>query len=91
MNYGDRISKLRQDKNITQRQLASKLFVTDKTISSWESNRTEPSLEMIIRLSQVLECSASYLLYGDNTKDNVEMEIKIRLDKEEYNYLIEYM
>ena len=91
MGYGERISKLRQDKNITQRQLASKLFVTDKTISSWESNRTEPSLEMIIRLSEVLECSASYLLYGNNTKDNVEMEIKIRLDKEEYNYLIEYM
>lgn len=91
MNYGDRISKLRQDRNITQRQLASELFVTDKTISSWESNRTEPSLEMIIRLSEVLECSASYLLYGNNTKDNVEMEIKIRLDKEEYNYLIEYM
>ena len=91
MNYGDRISKLRQDRNITQRQLASEVFVTDKTISSWESNRTEPSLEMIIRLSEVLECSASYLLYGNNYKDNVEMEIKIKLDEEEYNELIESM
>lgn len=91
MGYGERISKLRQDKNITQRELASKLFVTDKTISSWESNRTEPSLEMIIRLSEVLECSASYLLYDENNKDNVEMEIKIRLDRDEYNDLIEFM
>ena len=65
MDYGKRISKLRQDKNITQKDLASRLYVTDKTISSWESNRTEPSLEMLIKLSEVLECNASYLLYGD--------------------------
>ncbi len=91
MNYGERISKLRKGKNITQDELASKLYVTDKTISSWESNRTEPSLEMIIKLSEVLECSASYLLYGDNSKDSVEMEIKVKLTKDEYNNLSEIM
>ena len=91
MNYGERISKLRQLKSITQKELASKLYVTDKTISSWEANRTEPSLEMIIKLSEILECSASYLLYGDNSKDNIEMEIKIRLVKEEYDNLNELM
>ena len=84
MNYGERISMLRQNKNITQKELASRLYVTDKTVSSWELNRTEPSLEMIIKLSEILECSASYLLYGGNIKDNVEMEIKIRLTKKEY-------
>lgn len=87
MNYGKRISELRQAKKFTQKELASKLYVTDKTISSWEANRTEPSLEMIINLSEILECSASYLLYGDNSKDNIEMEIKIKLTKEEYETL----
>lgn len=91
MNYGNRISKLRQSKNITQKELATKLYVTDKTISSWESNRTEPSLEMIIKLSEILECSYSYLLYGDNFKDNIEMEIKIKLTKEEYENLNKMM
>lgn len=91
MNHGERISKLWQSKNITQKELASKLYVTDKTISSWESNRTEPSLEMIIKLSEILECSASYLLYGDNFKDNIEMEIKIKLTKEEYENLNKMM
>ena len=42
---------------------------------------------MIIKLSEILECSASYLLYGDNFKDNIEMEIKIKLTKEEYEKL----
>ena len=87
MSYGERISQLRQSKNITQKELASKLYVSDKTVSSWESNRTEPNLEMIIKLSEILECSASYLLYGDNFKDNIEMEIKVKLTKEEYEKL----
>ena len=91
MNYGERITKLRQNKHITQRELASKLYVTDKTISSWESNRTEPSLEMIVRLAEILECRASYLLYGDNFKDNIEMEIKVKLTEEEYYNLNEIM
>lgn len=91
MNYGERINKLRQTKNITQKELASKLYVTDKTISSWEANRTEPSLDMIIKLSEILECSASYLLYGDNPKDNIEMEIKIRLTEEEFDNLNDIM
>ncbi len=87
MNYGERISHLRQKKNLTQKELASKLYVTDKTVSSWESNRTEPGLDMIVKLSEILECSASYLIYGDNNKDNIEMELKIRLSPKEYNSL----
>ena len=66
-------------------------FVTDKTISSWESNRTEPSMEMLIRLSEILECNVSYLLYGENFKDNIEMEIKVKLTKAEYDNLNEIM
>ena len=91
MNFGERISKLRRSKKNTQKELASKLFVTDKTISSWESNRPEPNLEMIVKLSETLECSASYLIFGDNFKDNIEMEIKIKLTKEEFEKLNKYM
>jgi len=87
MNYGTKISKLRKSKNITQSSLAEKLYVTDKTISSWESNRTEPSLEMIIELSKILECNISYLLLDNDNEDNIEMEIKIKLNKEEYQEL----
>ena len=87
MNYGERISNLRKNKNITQKELASRLYVTDKTISSWESNSTEPSMEMIIKLSEILEYSSSYILHGGNLKDNIEMEIKIKISKEEYDSL----
>ena len=91
MNYGERINKLRLEKGYTQKELADKLYVTDKTISSWEANRTEPNLDMIIKLAELLECHTSYLLYGNNNKDNIEMEIKICLSKEEYNDLNNFL
>lgn len=91
MNIGNRIKNLRQNKNITQQQLASTLFISDKTISSWEANRTEPSLEMITKLSEILDCSISYLIYGDISKNDIETEIKIKLTLKEFNQLKSYM
>ena len=90
MNIGERITKLRKNKNITQLELANDLFVTDKTISSWETNRTEPSLEMLVRLSEILDCSVGYLIYGDNPKSDIETEIKIKITESEYKKLITF-
>lgn len=87
MNYGNRISEFRKSKNITQSELADFLYVTDKTISSWEKNRTEPSLELLIKLSEIFECSVGYLVFGDNPKNNIELEIKIKINEKMYNYL----
>ena len=87
MNLGERITKLRKKLKLTQEELAEKIYVTDKTISSWESNRTEPSLETIIKLSEILNCTAAYLIHGDTLKSDIETEIKIRLSEEEFNKL----
>lgn len=91
MSCGKRISVLRKQKGFTQKELADILFVSDKAISSWEQNRTEPSLEFIMKLSEVLECSVSYLIYGDNPKNNIETEIKIKLTENEFKYLDSFM
>lgn len=90
MNIGKRLNKLRNMKNITQLELANILFVSDKTISSWESNRTKPNLEMLVKLAEILSCNVGYLIYGDNSKDNVETEIKIKISEKEYNKLINF-
>ena len=91
MNLGNRIMNLRKKKSLSQQELANNLFVTDKTISSWEKNRTEPGLEMIIKLSEVLDCSASYLIYGDINKNDIETEIKVKLSKKEFEELKIFM
>lgn len=87
MNIGSRIKDLRIKANLTQKELANILFVSDKAISSWEANRTEPSLELIIKLSEVFDCTTSYLIYGDISRNNVETEIKIKLTEEEFKEL----
>ncbi len=87
MNLGKRIKELRKKKNLTQEGLAKILYVADKTISSWESSRTEPPLDMIKKLSEILECNISYLIYGDTPKQDIELEIKVKLSKKEYDNL----
>ena len=87
MDLGNRITNLRKKKNMTQEELAKTLHVSDKTISSWEANRTEPNLEILIELSEFFACSIGYLVYGENTKENVETEIRIKLSEKEYKEL----
>ena len=41
---GEQISRLRKQKNLTQRQLAEQLHVTDKAVSKWERGVNFPDL-----------------------------------------------
>ena len=91
MSIGERIKRLRKMKGITQLELANKLFVTDKTISSWESDRTEPSLEILVKLSDILDYNVGYLIYGESPKNDVETEIKIKITESEYKALNKFM
>ena len=91
MKIGERLKELRNKKKITQVDLANKLYVTDKTISSWESNRTEPSLEILVNISEILDCSVGYLIYGDNPKSDIETEIKVKISEKEYKELIQLL
>lgn len=91
MNIGNQIACFRKRKQLTQQELAEKLFVSDKTVSSWEQNRTEPSLELIVKLSEILSCRISDLLYIGVEKNNIETEIKIKITEEEYTDLEKFM
>ena len=87
MTFGERLKKLRTDKNMTQEELANALFVSNKTVSSWEMDRTEPSMDLIIKLADLFECYYSYLIYGDSKKSDVETEVKIILETHEFKNL----
>lgn len=64
MSIGKNIKKLRLLNGLTQNELAFKLKVSNKTISSWEIDRTEPNMGMIEKLSNYLGCEKSELI-GD--------------------------
>lgn len=62
MNIGDVIKSKRQNKNMTQAELAEKLNVTPQAVSRWEMGVSYPDIAMIPLISEVLWVSADELL-----------------------------
>ena len=68
---GPVIKALREKKNYTQKQLADRLSVSDKTVSKWETGRGLPDLSLLESLASALGVSVAELLSGEQiTKQN---------------------
>lgn len=57
-----RIQKLRQSCGWSQIALAQKLQVSKQAVSNWENDNIQPSIEMLVRLSNVFGVTTDYLL-----------------------------
>ena len=62
---GQTIKRLREDKNLTQTQLAEKIGVSSKAVSKWETSKGLPDISLIEPLSQALGVSVMELMSGD--------------------------
>lgn len=62
---GKFICKLRQDKSLTQKDLADKIGVTDKAISKWECGNGLPDITLLEPLATALDTSVAELLNGE--------------------------
>ena len=67
MSLGERIYKLRTEKNLSQGDLAERLEVSRQSVSKWENNNAVPDLEKIIALSEIFEVSLDELVKGETT------------------------
>ena len=65
MGIGDNIKLWRERRNLKQSELAEELGISDKTVSSWEINRTEPKMGMIEKICSVLNCKKTDIIGGD--------------------------
>lgn len=65
---GSRIKDLRNEKNMTQEQLAQQLHVTRQAVSSWETGKTQPDIETLTKLASAFGVSAEELIYGESKK-----------------------
>ncbi len=63
-DIGKNIKQLRQLKNMTQDELAEKLFVTRQTVSNYETGKSRPDIEMLTRIAETLETDPNTVLYG---------------------------
>ncbi len=65
LEFGSRIKQLRKQKELTQEQLAKRLWVSKSIISSYESGNKFPSLDILIKLAYTFNVSTDYLLGVD--------------------------
>ena len=63
-DIGKNIKSIRQSKEMTQDAMAEALFVTRQTVSNYENGRSRPDLDMLLRISEVLETDVNTIIYG---------------------------
>lgn len=58
---GLRLRQIREEHKLSQEQLAEKMNMSQKTISSWEKDRTYPKVKELHRLCDIYDCTYDYL------------------------------
>ena len=71
IKIGEFIANLRKEKNLTQEQLAEKLYITDRAVSKWERGLSLPDADKMLELGNILGINVNVLLNVEkiNMKD----------------------
>lgn len=78
MNIGENIKKYRKEKGMTQEELAQKCGLSKNGLWNYENNRREPTIDVLIKISDALEVSLFDIL-GD------------KIDKKQVALLVNYL
>ena len=73
MKLGNQIKYYRSEKELSQEELAERVYVTRQSISNWENNKNYPDINSIVLLSEVFEISIDNLIKGDLEKMKKEI------------------
>ena len=72
--FGAFVSELRKEKGYTQKELAEKLFVSDKAISKWETAASIPDTALLIPLAELLGVTVTELLMCERMENHAAMD-----------------
>lgn len=72
VKIGSFIKAMRKEQGLTQHELAEKLYISDKTVSKWETGNGMPDVTLMVPLCKILNISVNELLSGE------------RLDNDQY-------
>ncbi|MGM9971067.1 MAG: helix-turn-helix domain-containing protein [Anaeroplasmataceae bacterium] len=74
MGFKEQLTKLRKKKQINQVDLANMMGVKQYVVSSWETGRSEPNINQILKLSEIFDLPTDYLLDKPTIKVSSEDE-----------------
>ena len=69
VKIGRFIAQIRKEKELTQRQLADELLISDKTVSKWETGKGLPEVALMMPLCNTLNITVNELLSGERIPD----------------------
>ena len=69
---GNQIKSLRKARRITQTELAAQVGVTKQSVSNWENDNIQPSIDMLCKIAKYFGCTTDYLLELDNSSYVIE-------------------
>ena len=72
--FGAFVSELRKEKGYTQKELAQRLFISDKAISKWETAVSIPDTALLIPLADLLGISVTELLMCERIQDSAPLD-----------------
>lgn len=65
MELGKQIKKYRQEEQLSQEELANRVYVSRQTISNWENDKSYPDVNSLVLLSEIFQISLDSLIKGD--------------------------
>lgn len=65
MELGKQIKKHRQEVQLSQEELADRVYVSRQTISNWENDKSYPDVNSLVLLSEIFQISLDNLIKGD--------------------------
>ena len=84
-----RLKELRENKNLSQQDLAKALKVSPSTVSNWEAGKREPDMAMVIAICEYFNVSIDYLLGRKiDTRNRHDSVNEHELDVEAVNNII---
>lgn len=85
MELSKQIKKYRTKANMSQEQLAEKVFVSRQTISNWENDKNYPDLKSLVLLGEVFQVSLDQLVKGDleEMKKEISKESNMETSKQD--------
>ena len=88
MNLSEKIIKIREENNLTQDEMAEKIFVTRQAISKWERGVSYPSLDVLRLISKEFKISMNNLLDVSENEKNKEYK---PIGFKHYGFIILYV
>ena len=81
MKIGSFLKKLRNEKGLTQGQLAEQLNVSNRSVSRWETGSTLPDISILIELAKFYEVDIKEIIDGGRKSEDMDKEMIETLEK----------